>query len=262
MGVDVVFRGVLRDDPAAMEESIVRALDDGNDKIVTSDAASAGRCDIIPGLVKRIRGRTVFHKVAVKPGHPILFAVLPNRRKAGETGETAFFGLPGNTVAAAACLQFFALPYLSTLQRQSPEEPQAAVLRLSSGEAGPCNGAAGKVLTFRERPDIFRRAISTRSGQVVIIDDHAPARRGRCCRPTAGRICRTESLRCGRAVESISIRYNNAALSTGVLCDRCDLFVQHPGLLVFGRRVQVEQPVLVPWPDRLTSAFDNNRLWT
>ncbi|KAL4750647.1 hypothetical protein BDW72DRAFT_213269 [Aspergillus terricola var. indicus] len=175
-GVDVVFRGVLRDERAAMEESIVRALDDGYDMIVTSGAVSAGRCDIIPGLVKHIGGRTVFHKVAVKPGHPILFAMLPNPRETGETGETAFFGLPGNTVAAAACLRFFALPYLRTLQRQASEEPQAAALRLSSGEAEPCNGAEGKVLTFRAGPDIFRPAISTGSGQVWIIDDHSPGK--------------------------------------------------------------------------------------
>ncbi|KAL3431597.1 MoeA, N-terminal and linker domain-containing protein [Aspergillus tetrazonus] len=172
-GVDIVFRGVLQDDPAAMEESIVRALDDGYDMIVTSGAVSAGRCDIIPGLVKHIGGRTVFHKVAVKPGHPILFAMFPTPR---ETGQTAFFGLPGNTVAAAACLRFFALPYLRTLQRQSPEEPQAAALRLYNGEAEPCNGAAGKVLTFREAPDIFRPAVSTQSGQVWIIDDHSPGK--------------------------------------------------------------------------------------
>ncbi|KAL4735290.1 MoeA, N-terminal and linker domain-containing protein [Aspergillus similis] len=175
-GVEVDFRGVLRDEQAAMEDSIARALNDGYDTIVTSGAVSAGRCDIIPGLVRGIGGRTVFHKVAVKPGHPILFAMVPAPCGTGETGETAFFGLPGNAVAAAACLRFFALPYLRTLQRQRPEEPQAAALQLSCAEAKPCNGAASKVLTFQEGPDIFRTAISTQSGQVWIIDDHSPGK--------------------------------------------------------------------------------------
>ncbi|KAL5046509.1 hypothetical protein BDW71DRAFT_214561 [Aspergillus fruticulosus] len=170
-GVEADFRGVLRDSREAMEESIVSVLDNEYDMIVTSGAVSAGRCDIIPGLVKHIGGRTVFHKVAVKPGHPILFSMLPR-----QNGETAFFGLPGNPVAAAACLRFIALPYLRALQLQSPEEPQVAALRLSTGDAESCHGTKSEALTFRPEPDIFRPAISTRSRQVWIIDDHSPGK--------------------------------------------------------------------------------------
>ncbi|KAL4997466.1 MoeA, N-terminal and linker domain-containing protein [Aspergillus recurvatus] len=170
-GVEVDFRGVVGDIREAVEESLVSALDDEYDVIVTSGAVSAGRCDIIPGLVERIGGRTVFHKVAVKPGHPILFSMLPRER-----GETAFFGLPGNPVAAAACLRFFALPYLRTVQLQRPEEPQVAAIRLSRENAEPCNGTKSEVLTFRKEPDIFRPAISAPSGQVWIVDDHSPGK--------------------------------------------------------------------------------------
>ncbi|KAL4972775.1 MoeA, N-terminal and linker domain-containing protein [Aspergillus desertorum] len=170
-GVEVDFRGVVRDDREAMEESIVSALDEEYDMIVTSGAVSAGRCDIIPGLVKRMGGQTVFHKVAVKPGHPVLFSMLPQR-----TGETAFFGLPGNPVAAAACLRFFALPYLRTLQLQRREEPQVAGLWLPRGGVESCIGSKSGALTFRKEPDIFRPAIWTRSGQVWIVDDHSPGK--------------------------------------------------------------------------------------
>ncbi|RDW64543.1 molybdopterin molybdotransferase MoeA [Aspergillus mulundensis] len=168
-GVDVDFRGVIVDHQGTMEEAVRSALDDEYDMIVTSGAVSAGRCDLIPGLIERIGGRTVFHKVAVKPGHPILFSMLPR-----ETGETAFFGLPGNPVAAAACLRFFALRYLQTLQLQRPEQPRVAVLRLSREDTDSCNGTK-RDLTFQKEPDIFRPAIS-QSGQVWIIEDHSPGK--------------------------------------------------------------------------------------
>ncbi|KAL4900416.1 hypothetical protein BDW74DRAFT_188260 [Aspergillus multicolor] len=168
-GVDVDFRGVIADSQGTMEHAVQSALGDGYDLIVTSGAVSAGRCDIIPGLIKRMGGRTVFHKVAVKPGHPVLFSMLP-----GEMGETAFFGLPGNPVAAAACLRFFVLPYIQTLQLQRPEEPQIVTLRTSQ-RTESCNGTKGDVLTFRKEPDIFRPAIS-RFSHVWIIEDHSPGK--------------------------------------------------------------------------------------
>ncbi|KAL4914763.1 MoeA, N-terminal and linker domain-containing protein [Aspergillus aurantiobrunneus] len=171
-GADVDFRGLVRDNPDAMEEAVLTALGDEYDVIVTSGAVSAGRCDFIPGLVNRIHGRTVFHRVAVKPGHPILFSMLPR----GED-ETAFFGLPGNPVAAAACLRFFVLRYLKALQGQKAEEPQRVRLELSSDDAKPCNGTKGKSRGFRIEPDIFRPAVLTQCGQQVrIIEDHSPGK--------------------------------------------------------------------------------------
>ncbi|KAL4964213.1 molybdopterin molybdotransferase MoeA [Aspergillus stella-maris] len=174
-GVDVDFRGVVRDDREAMEGAILSALEEQYDVIITSGAVSAGRCDIIPSLIKRIGGRTVFHKVAVKPGHPILFSMLPRG-----TGESAFFGLPGNPVAAAACLRFFTLRYLRSLQGQTEQEPRRASLRLSPPDEehlSPCDATKSQVLEFKPEPDIFRPAVLSKCGQEVwIIDDHSPGK--------------------------------------------------------------------------------------
>lgn len=54
-GVDVDFRGVVRDSPKAMQDAISTDLDE-YDIIVTTDAISAGLCDFIPCLVNRIGG--------------------------------------------------------------------------------------------------------------------------------------------------------------------------------------------------------------
>ncbi|KAL3456628.1 MoeA, N-terminal and linker domain-containing protein [Aspergillus heterothallicus] len=161
-GAEVDFRGIVQDNPSAMENALSEAQNDAKyDIILTSGAVSAGRCDMIPGVVNRVGGRAVFHKVAVKPGHPLLFSVLPHRRE----GETAFFGLPGNPVAAAACLRFFVLSYLRTLQCQPPEQPSPARLQ------NP------RLTQFRKEADIFRPAVLSPCGQFVqIIEDHSPGK--------------------------------------------------------------------------------------
>lgn len=147
---DVDFKGVIRDDYEEMREAITAAE---YDIIVTSGAVSAGRCDLIPGLVQGIGGRTVFHKVAIKPGHPVFLSMLPSQK--------AFFGLPGNPVAAAACARFFVVPYIKAAQQQAPERPHYAHL-----QGDKC---------FRKEPDVFRPAVLT-DQQVEIVHDHSPGK--------------------------------------------------------------------------------------
>ncbi|KAL2837337.1 MoeA, N-terminal and linker domain-containing protein [Aspergillus pseudoustus] len=162
-GADVDFRGIVHDNPTAMENALLEALDEEKyDIILTSGAVSAGRCDMVPGVIDSIGGRKVFHKVAVKPGHPLLFSVLQEE-------TAAFFGLPGNPVAAAACLRFFVLPYLRSLQSQPPEQPHPARLQVPK--------STRPVLSFRKDADIFRPAILSPCGQFVqIIEDHSPGK--------------------------------------------------------------------------------------
>ena len=63
----------------------------------------------------------LFHRVAIRPGKPALFARLPN--------GTWFFGLPGNPIAVAVGLRFFVAPALRILQGLPPEEFQTARLK-------------------------------------------------------------------------------------------------------------------------------------
>ncbi|KAL4863302.1 hypothetical protein BDV12DRAFT_177649 [Aspergillus spectabilis] len=100
-------------------------------------------------------------------------------------GETAFFGLPGNPVAAAACLRVFVCQYLRTLQLQEPDQPVLASLRLSSNDADGIsrNGGTSKspTLESRREADVFRPAILTRCGkQVCIIVGHSPGKTEPC----------------------------------------------------------------------------------
>lgn len=88
--------------------------------IISTGAVSAGKYDFIPRSLKKLGAHIVFHKVAIRPGKPILFAVLPN--------GTLYFGLPGNPSAVAAGFRFFVYPLLRQLNAMPAEQPIYAKL--------------------------------------------------------------------------------------------------------------------------------------
>ncbi|MBX3725277.1 MAG: molybdopterin molybdotransferase MoeA [Xanthomonadales bacterium] len=95
------------DDPAAFRTALAQALADGADLVVSTGAVSMGRYDFIPEVLAVLPAQTVFHRLRMRPGKPLLFALLP--------GGALFFGLPGNPVSSAVGLRFFVLPALHAL---------------------------------------------------------------------------------------------------------------------------------------------------
>lgn len=88
----------------------------------------------------------------VRPGHPILFATLPqvtidvssnvgkpviadahtNGTKTERSSITSFFGLPGNPIATVACFRFFVVPYLRFFHGEPLEVPERVQLTPSN----------------------------------------------------------------------------------------------------------------------------------
>jgi len=67
------------------------------DAILVTGGASVGEHDFLPKIVERM-GEVIFHRVAIKPGKPILF---------GKIEGTPLFGLPGNPSSAFVCFEIF-----------------------------------------------------------------------------------------------------------------------------------------------------------
>lgn len=181
-GVSVDFLGIVHDHAESLEQSLDSILRKREyDVIITSGAVSAGRCDLIPEVIRRLNARVVFHKVAMRPGHPVLFAQIPAPSSDDQNlgRETAFFGLPGNPVASAACLRFLVLPYLKYLQLQRPDDPSHAYLLPPDEGETSSTKEHSVVSTFRGDMDVFRPALVRGSSghvQVKIIQDHSPGK--------------------------------------------------------------------------------------
>ncbi|MED7789120.1 molybdopterin molybdotransferase MoeA [Francisella sp. 19X1-34] len=88
--------------------------------IISTGAVSAGEYDFIPRSLKAIGANIIWHKVAIRPGKPTLFAILPN--------GSYYFGLPGNPGSVASGYNFFVHPFISLLYSITPKEPTYAIL--------------------------------------------------------------------------------------------------------------------------------------
>ena len=133
-GAKSVFLGSLDDDAQAMARALRDQTDEvAADVIISSGGVSVGKFDFVRQAVDLIGGRVVFHGLSIRPGHPVLFALIPS---SGGT-LTPFFGLPGNPGATAVCCRFLVVPYLRALMGQNIEKPVPAVLKNSeTGDDG------------------------------------------------------------------------------------------------------------------------------
>jgi molybdopterin molybdotransferase len=110
--VEVIQTSFVTDDPNELHNAI-KASSVNADIVITTGGVSAGRYDLIPDAIGALGGEILFHKVAMRPGKPLLFARMNN--------GALFFGLPGNPIAVAVGLRFFVLPALHHLQGLTPE---------------------------------------------------------------------------------------------------------------------------------------------
>lgn len=122
-GAEVVLQTVVGDDVAAFDDALDRALAAGAQLVLSTGAVSAGRYDFIPDALRARSAEILFHKVAIRPGKPVLFARLGD--------GTLYLGLPGNPVSTAVGQRFFVEPVLRRMLGLADE----AGLRLPLQEA-------------------------------------------------------------------------------------------------------------------------------
>ncbi len=99
-GAEVLDLGQVGDDQGLIEERIRRGL--GADFLCISGGASMGAFDFVPEVLASCGVRSVFRKVAIKPGKPTLFGV-------SESGG-GVFGLPGNPLAVFVVFRLLVRP--------------------------------------------------------------------------------------------------------------------------------------------------------
>lgn len=125
-GADVVLRTSVDDEGDGLERVLARVTAgpaaERADVVVFSGGVSAGAYEVVKTA---LAGTMTFTRVAMQPGKPQGFGVLP--------GGTLLFGLPGNPVSAAVSFEVFVRPALLRLQGRS--ELHRPVLALPAGAA-------------------------------------------------------------------------------------------------------------------------------
>jgi molybdopterin molybdotransferase len=95
---------IARDDMGALAQSF--ALARGADLVVTIGGASVGDHDLVARALAEAGMTPSFHKVAMRPGKPLM---------AGRLHDAALLGLPGNPVSAMVCGHVFMAPMIRVL---------------------------------------------------------------------------------------------------------------------------------------------------
>ena len=117
-GVPVAL-GIALDTPESLRELIARGLE--SDVLLLSGGVSAGKLDLVPGVLQELGVEAHFHKVFMKPGKPLFF---------GTKGRTLVFGLPGNPVSSLICFELFVRPALERLMGIVGAQPATIIARL------------------------------------------------------------------------------------------------------------------------------------
>lgn len=177
LGGEPVHLGIARDSRESLDSMIAAAR--GVDLLVTSGGASVGDYDLVQDALKDAGMALSFHKVAMRPGKPLML---------GELRGIKVLGLPGNPVAAMVTAMVFLAPALRALQGLSTElETVPAVLgadlpandlRQDFLRAGLERGADG-TLTARgfTLQDSAALAGLARADALIIRPPHAPPAR-------------------------------------------------------------------------------------
>jgi molybdopterin molybdotransferase len=180
-GAEVLGLRTVADDA----DAFLAAIDSmpGADLVVSTGAVSMGRFDFVPDALARRGAITLFHKVAIRPGKPILAARLPS--------GALFFGLPGNPASTAVGLRFFVEPVLRAMLGMAPERALRLPLRaphrkrvplrmhLKARVVADAHGMLGVELlggqeSFRIRPLLDANAWAVVPAEAETLDAGAP----------------------------------------------------------------------------------------
>jgi molybdopterin molybdotransferase len=93
--------------------ALQRAIGADADLVISTGAVSMGRYDFVPDTLRRFNAQLLFHKVAIRPGKPLLCARLAD--------GPLILALPGTPMAVAVGFRFFVVPTLRAMMGQGVE---------------------------------------------------------------------------------------------------------------------------------------------
>jgi molybdopterin molybdotransferase len=166
-GAQVTDLGVGRDTQEGLVRTFRAVLERGDDVLLTTGGVSAGDYDYVATALAAAGASIRFHKVAIRPAKPILFATK---------GATLIFGLPGNPVSAAVAFDFFVRPALRAAAGVRPPLPPALPARLTAAvkNKGPRVAFHPASLSLRDGEEIVE-PIDTKGSHDVLAHARANA---------------------------------------------------------------------------------------
>jgi molybdopterin molybdotransferase len=117
--------GIARDSVESLRHLIGEGLRN-SDVLILSGGVSAGKLDLVPGVLQELGVKSHFHKISLKPGKPLFFGTLNSK---------LVFGLPGNPVSSFVCFELFIRPALRKMLGHSDPGPRRTQLPIAAAFA-------------------------------------------------------------------------------------------------------------------------------
>lgn len=168
---------LARDDEENLRAAFANAA--GADLIVTIGGASVGDHDLIGRVAAGLGMDRAFHRIAMRPGKPLM---------AGRLGQAVMLGLPGNPVSAMVTAVLFLQPLIRQMQRATSAAAPVRHGRLGRdlGAEGDrqhylratlSHGPEGTAVTPFDDQDSARLALMAQADALLIRPAGDPARR-------------------------------------------------------------------------------------
>jgi molybdopterin molybdotransferase len=174
-GARVTQLGIARDTMDSLLEHIEKSAD--ADLLITIGGASVGDHDIVRPALEKSAFTIDFHKVAMRPGKPLML---------GARGGQRVLGLPGNPVSAMICATIFALPMIAAMSgdRSFMRNEELVPLASPISENGPRTHYMRAVLSVEggirrveamASQDSSLTATLARANCLIVREPYAPA---------------------------------------------------------------------------------------
>ena len=172
LGAEPRLLPIARDSESALRT--VLGLVDDADLVITIGGASVGDHDLVATVAESMGLDRAFHKVAMRPGKPLM---------SGRLGEAMMLGLPGNPVSAMVCGHIFMAPVIRAMLGlgAAPAARETIKLAADIGANGPrehymrARLGAGGAKVF-DRQDSSLLSVLGASDALVVRPPHDPAR--------------------------------------------------------------------------------------
>ncbi|HKJ61970.1 MAG TPA: gephyrin-like molybdotransferase Glp [Hyphomicrobiales bacterium] len=174
-GARVTQLGIARDTMDSLLERVEASR--GADLLITIGGASVGDHDLVHPALEKSGFTMNFHKIAMRPGKPLML---------GARGDQRVLGLPGNPISAMICTTIFVLPLIAALSGNRGFSQNEELVPLAAPI--PENGSRTHYMRAFTRTEGGQRKVETLPSQdssltatlaradcLIIRQPHAPA---------------------------------------------------------------------------------------
>lgn len=172
LGAEPRLLPIARDNAPSLKTMF--GLIEDADLVITIGGASVGDHDLVAPVAAELGMERAFHKVAMRPGKPLM---------SGRLGDAMMIGLPGNPVSAMVCGHVFVAPVIRAMLGlpAGPSPRKSALLRHDLPENGPRQHYMRAILhddglEVFERQDSSLLSVLGRANALVIRPVRDPAR--------------------------------------------------------------------------------------